>query len=204
MTGYRWRVEALRRQTRAQADALAALKDVFAREAEHLHRYDQARHLDALREKIAREVSDIKRMEAAAAYGFTKATLIGGVAKFAIGSLVAAARGSREHPLSVGARWAQSNFEKTAPFGAVVVAVGPGGVPDDVNVVALSRQARELERAQSDVVAALEARGYRVMTLEGFFVALDQLKEKVLKGTSALPVAASSLEKHREGLSRTP
>ena len=201
MTGCRLRIEVLRRQTRAQADALAALKEVFAQEAEHLCRHDQAHRIDALREKVAQEVSDIQRMETAASYGFTKGTLISGRVKFAVGSLVAGVRGSREHPLSVGARLAQSDFESTAPFGAVVVAVGPGGVPDDVSVIPLSRRAREQGKSESTVMALLNARGYRLVTPETFSTILNELNEKVLKGTLALPVAASSLERHLEGLS---
>lgn len=40
--------------------------------------------------------------------------------------------------------------------------------------------------------------------LESFSNALNELKEKVLKGTMSLPVAASSLKRHHEGLSRNP
>lgn len=193
MTGCRLRVEALRHQARVQADALAALKEAFAQETEHLHCHDQARRLDALREKVAQEVSDIERMEAAASRGFTKGKLIGGLVTFTLGSLIAATLHSREHPLSIGARLAHGDFTRTAPFGAVVVAVGPDGVPDDVNVVCLSRRARELKKSESEVVAALKASDYRVMTPESFSIALSQLKEKVLKGILALPVAAVSL-----------
>ena len=198
MTDCRLRLETLRHRAMAQQDVLASLGETFAQEAEHLHRYDQAQRLDALKERMAREVSNIQSMETAASYGFTKATLISGLAKFGIGSLIAVVRHSREHPLSVGARWAQGDFERTAPFGTVLVAVGPGGVPDDVNVIALSREARKLERTESEVVAALKARGHYVMTPESFFTALDELREKVLKGNLALPVAASSfLRKNR-------
>ena len=112
-------------------------------------------------------------------------------------------RHSREHPLSVGARLAQGDFERTAPCGTVLVAVGPGGVPDDVKVVALSQQARELEKTESEVVAALKASGYHTMTPESFFTALDELKEKVLTGNLVLPVAVSNfLQKNRAQMIR--
>ena len=192
VTDCRLRLEVLRHRVTAQEDTLASLEETFAQEAEHLHRYDQAQRLDALEERIAREVNDIRRMETAAAYAFEKWTLSSGLAKLALGSLVAAVRHSREHPLSVGARLAQGDFERTAPFGTVLVAVRPGGVPDDVKVVALSQQARELERTESEVVAALKARGYHTMTPESFFTALNELRRKVLNGDLALPVAVSS------------
>jgi hypothetical protein len=146
------------------ASSPAPLSKAFAQEAEHLRRYDQAQQLDALGEKVAREVSYIQGMETATSYGFTKETLITGLVKFALGSLAADAAHSCEHPLSAGARLAGDDFTRTAPFGEVRVAVGPGGVPDDVNVVALSRQARELGRAESEIAARFEAHGYRLVT----------------------------------------
>jgi len=204
MTRCSRRLKALRRQTRAQGNAVAALKDVFAEKAEHLHRHDQAQHLDALGERIALEVSDIQGMEIAASYGFTKGTLIGGLMTFTVSSLAAAAMRSREHPLSIGARLAQSAFARTAPFGEVRVAVGRRGIPDDVSVIPLSRWAREQGRLKSEIVALLEARGYRLVTPESFSAMLSESKEKVLKGTLALPAAASSLERRCESLSRNP
>ena len=203
MAGCQSRVEALRRRARAQVDVLLPLNELFAHEAEHLRRHDQARSLDALRRKIAQEVSNIQRTETAASYGFNQAALITGLVKFGIGSLEAVARRSREHPLSAGARLAESDFTRTAPFGEVRVAVGARGIPDDVNVVPLSRWAREQGRSESDVTALLEARGYILVTAEAFFTILNELKEKVLKGTLALPMAASRLGRYRESLFRT-
>jgi len=47
----------------------------------------------------------------------------------------------------------------------VAVAVGPKGIPDDMRVVSLSRVAREIGGTESEVRAALEGRGYRIMSL---------------------------------------
>ncbi len=204
MTGCRFRVETLCRQARAQVDVLLPLNEFFAQEAEHLRRHDQARSLDALGRKIAQEVSDIQRTETAASYGFNQAALITGLVKFTLGSLAAAAANTPERPLSVGMRLAGGDFARTAPFGEVRVAVGARGIPDDVEVAPLSRWAREQGRRESEVVALLKARGYRVMKPERFFITLNELKGKVLKGTLALPVTSSSLGRHREGVSRTP
>lgn len=204
MAGCQSRVEALRQRAGAQVDVLLPLNELFAREVEHLRRHDQARSLDALGRKIAQEVSDIQRTETSASYGFNQAALITGLVKFGIGGLEALASRSHKHPLSAGARLAEGDFTRTAPFGEVRVAVGVRGIPDDVNVVPLSRWAREQGRSESEVVALLKARGYRVMKPEGFFITLNELKGKVLKGTLVLPVADSALGRHREGLSRTP
>ena len=47
----------------------------------------------------------------------------------------------------------------------MAVAVGPKGIPDDVRVVSLSHVAREIGGTESEVRAALESRGYRIMSL---------------------------------------
>lgn len=188
MTACRQRVQELRRQAKAQVDALRVLEKAFVKQAEQIRQHDQAWCLDDLRRRVTQEVEEIRRMETAASYGFTKAMLVIGVAKLAFGSLVAATLGTEEHPLSVGTKMAASDFGKTKPFGNVVVAVGLGGVPDDVNVISLSRYARELARSESEIVAGIEARGYCLTTPESFFKALDELKGKVLEGVLALPV----------------
>ena len=203
MKGHRSRVEALRHRARAQVDVLPPLNEFFAQEAEHLRRHDQARSLDALGRKIAQEVSDIQRMETATSYGFNQAALITGLVKFTLGSLAAGAAHTPEYPLSIGARLAEGDFARTAPFGEVRVAVGVQGIPDDVNVVPLSRWAREQDRSESEVVALLKARGYRVAKPETFLKILERLKRRVLKGTLSLPVAPSSLGRHGESIYRT-
>ena len=200
MNTYRLRVEVLRYRVRANVDSLDALKEVLIEKAEHVHRHDQAYRIDVLRERVAQEVSDIQRMETAASYGFAKGTFIVGLANFGIGSALALAYRSEEHPLAIGATLAQTAFEMNRPFGTVVVAVGPGGVPDDVKVVPLSQWAREQHKTESEIVTKLEAGDYRVMTPERFSIVLNKLKSEILKGSLALPAAASSLERHHEGL----
>ena len=108
-------------------------------------------------------------------------------------SPLAALRGTQKHPIYIGAKLAADDFARTKPFGTVVVAVGPGGVPDEVNVIPLSWYARKLGQSESQVVAAIQGRGYHVMMPETFFRALDKLKDKVLEGVLTLPVAHAGL-----------
>ena len=69
----------------------------------------------------------------------------------------------------------------------MAVAVGPKGIPRTCGVVSLSRVARETGRTESEVRAALEGRGYRIMMPDDFLRSLGELKEKVLGGTATLP-----------------
>lgn len=196
-------VEALRQQAVNQADALETLNKVFIQEAEHLCRHDQARRLDDLGARVAQEVEKMRFRETAASAAFTDEKIFRGLTKFAFGAIAAAALGSREHPISAGARLAKGVFKRKEPYGTVLVAVGPGGVPYDVKVIPLSQEARERDKSESEIKAAMEAEGYHLMTPESFRYALGNLKEKILKGILALPVAASSLQRHDEGLSGT-
>ena len=192
MTVYQQGIEALCRQAREQVAALEPLGDIFAQEAKQLFRHDQATCLRSLKARVLSEVANIQRIETAASYGFTKATLFTGVVKFVLGGLLATAAGS-QHPLSVGVHLAESDLTKTVPFGTVLVAVGHGGLPNDVEVVSLSRLARESDRLKSDIEAALQTSGYLLMTPQTFSNVLDELKCKVLDGSLSLPVAGEQL-----------
>ena len=125
-------------------------------------------------------------MENIASSASTKATLFTGLAGLAFGTILGAALHTEEHPLLVGARLANNEFKRTEPFGTIAVAVGDAGVPDDVQVVSLSKYAREQRLSESTVRSELEARGYRLMTPDSFFKFLDQVKDNVLKGVSSI------------------
>jgi len=193
MTPCRELVEELRSLVRLQEGALHYLEKAFSEEAELLRRHDQASCLDALEARVAQEAAHIRRMETAASLGYSTATLFGGLAAFALGSLAAAALHTEEHPLSVGAKLAAQSLTRTETFGTVVVAVGPKGVPAEVSVVSLSQYARELDMSESQVIAIVKERGYRLMTPEEFLSALDELKKRVLKEVLTLPAASARL-----------
>jgi hypothetical protein len=194
MTGYRQRIERLRCEVRALADALGVLDKAFAQEAEHLRRQDQAQCLDDLRARLTQETAEIQRAESAASYSFTKDRFISGLAKGIGASLGSLVRPTREHPLAIGARYAADKWRKSAPFKTVAVAVGPKGIPDDVRTVSLSGVARETGRTESEVRAAIESRDYRIMMPEEFLWFLGKLKDKVLVGTASLPFIEARLK----------
>ena len=190
MIHYPLHIQEMRRQIKRQADALPILGDRFAGEAQCQYRQDQARSLDDLKKRVEQEVKNVERMEAASSIGSMKGAVIFGLANFAIGSICAAAIHSDEHPLSVGLQFAANSLERTAPFGNIVIAVGPRGVPDDVEVIPLSKIARQQDKEESEVTATLES-SYHVMSVESFSDALEELKGKVLEGRLTLPVSAS-------------
>ena len=184
--------EALHRQVGEQKAALETLGEVFAQEAKRLCQYEQAQCLRDLRCEVMRRVECIDRMERDAAYRYSDVRLMRGLAAFALGTLRAAVVNS-EDPLSVGLRLAKGDLERKQSYGTVLVVIGPGGVPDDVNVISLSRWARESGRSEARIEAALKAKGYRLMTSQDFSRFMEELESRVLGEMVALPVATSSL-----------
>ena len=143
-------IESLLQQARKQRSALELLTGVFANEAQWLFRHDQAMRLRRLKTSVIREVSNIQEQEIVASNAFTKTSLLMAAADFALGGLAAAMVRSRQ-PFSIGAQLAQIELSKIKPFGTVLVTVGHGGLPDDVEVVSLSRLARESNSSESSV-----------------------------------------------------
>ncbi|MBI4215915.1 MAG: hypothetical protein HY687_00760 [Chloroflexi bacterium] len=172
---------------------MAALGKALEEGAEHLYRRDLAQRLDSLKADVLREVEDIRRTEMALASDFTQGKLIDGALSFVMVSLAATLSGRHKQPLAVGARAASEALDRAAPFGEVRVAVGPGGVPDDVKVITLSQMARERDKPESEIVAALEAQGYRLMTPEIFSSLLERMKRRLLTRVIALPATRAAL-----------
>lgn len=185
-------IKALRCQAKAQVGALAVLEKAFVQEARHLHRHDQARRLQALRARVTQEVRRMGRRETDSSFSFNKVTVISGFVGFGFGSLWGLLHRTREHPLSIGAELAERVLARTQPFDTVLVAVGPSGVPDDVNVIPVSQWAREQGRSEADIAAVLEACGYLLMAPQTFLEVLDDLEDRVLRRIIALPVARDS------------
>ena len=166
--------------------ALAALKEVLLLEAEHLCRHDQAAGLHDLGSRVMQEVERNQQSESDAASSFKERRLIGGLMQFTVGALRAAVAG-RPDPLSVGAQLAGTELEREQPYGVVLVAVGPKGVPDDVQVVAVSRLARESRRTEAEVEAAWKARGFLLVAPDSFFRDIEELENAAARGLLTLP-----------------
>ena len=67
---------------------------------------------------------------------------------------------------SIDTRWnktsqklAQPPAKGEPPFGMILVCIGPGGIPEDVHVVSVSRMARESRLKESEVMDSLIAGG---------------------------------------------
>ena len=193
MTGCISKIAELQYRLTQNKDAIITLQEIMAEKAQYQSRYDQVQCLDTLKGRVEREVHNMRRMETAASNGFEKATLLAGAVEYTVAGLIAWLVHSNEHPLSVGARWATS-WEEDKPFGTIVVAIGPEGLPDDVKVISVSQLARDQDKEESEVAASLES-SYHVMSVESFFGTLEELRAKVLEGLLSLPMLACYLHK---------
>ena len=193
MTGCISKIAELQYRLTQNKDVIITLQEIMAEKAQYQSRYDQVQCLDTLKGRVEREVHNMRRMETAASNGFEKATLLAGAVEYTVAGLIAWLVHSNEHPLSVGARWATS-WEEDKPFGTIVVAIGPEGLPDDVKVISVSQLARDQDKEESEVAASLES-SYHVMSVESFFGTLEELRAKVLEGLLSLPMLACYLHK---------
>jgi len=187
LTHYQHLLRALRRGVQAQQASLESLERTYQSESVRLSRLDQARRLDELRAQIERDIATIEREESIASHAFNKVHLISGLAMLGIGGLHAAVRPKAgAFPLWKGL--AENTFNRTQPFGTILVCIGPGGIPDDVVAIPLSRSARNVGATESVARAHVERQGHTLMTPHQFLIHLDQLKGRVLAGDLTLPV----------------
>jgi hypothetical protein len=140
------------------------------------------------------EVENIKRIESAAPSGANTQALLGGAAALTIGSIFSAARG-RKDALNIGVRMAGSVLSRKVPFGIVLIAVGKGGLPDDLKIIPLSRLARESNRSESEVETSLKYGGYLLMTPDAFSKVLDKVECGILDGSVSLPIDINEFSK---------
>lgn len=70
-----------------------------------------------------------------------------------------------------------------------MVRIGPGGVPDDVHVVSVSRLARDSLRKESEIIGELQKPKNTLLTEEKFLEFMDGLAEEIMAGRLSLPYA---------------
>ena len=179
-------------KVRAHTTAVRELVAILADGAQRLTQHDQAACLRSLKTRLIEEVGHFQRMETAAHTGYSQGKIISGLAAFAIGGLFGAASG-RKDPASAGWRLAKSVLDKNVPFHTVLIAVGKGGLPDGLEVIPLSRLARELHKSELEIEASLKHNGYLLMTPEKFAKVLDKVERGILDGSVSLPIVIDEI-----------
>ena len=179
-------------QVRRLTSSAFSLSAIFAEEANRLSREDQASRLRTLYFSIKRQLDWVKSGESAASCGYSQGNLIVLLSRLAAGSVIKMV--SRNEQLSAFADYLlESRTNKERSFGLVLIGIGPGGLPDDVQVVSISRLARELDRTESEVINALQELGCLLFSEKTFSFLVDKLVDDVRKGRLRLPVSMEKL-----------
>ena len=169
-------------RVRSQVKAVETLSQVLTAEKEGLRRIGRAAQLDAVRHRVKREVAFEQSMEAASRSGYNEGKVVGALAMFGLGVFKANTGQVNQEPVVAGICHSMQYLRKTEPFGTVMVSVGSRGLFGDVTVLSISSMARDQGRPESEVVAAVMAKGRELMTPEAFFRLLDAQRQKVLTG----------------------
>lgn len=173
-------------------DAAVSLDKSFEAEAGRLTREDGAQCLKVIHATVAEELERARRLESAANYGYTKASLPFSITG-SIVKIIVAATTENQRVCNLVDHVFDTSAEKKRPYGTVMVCVGPKGLPDDVRVVSISKLARESNRPESETMQKLRKRGYLLFNQEAFSHLIDKLVIDVRDGRLHLPISSEKL-----------
>jgi len=184
-------LENLQHQARKLTSAGLSLTELFAEEAKRLSREDEASRLRALCHAVVEQLERVKRNEGSESYAQSQVNMK--VSLIALGMSAGRAMVSKNNRLSRISDSLKSAGIEKLPFGNVLVCIGPKGLPEDVEVISISRLARESKRLESEVVNELQKRGYLLLSKEAFSLLIDKLVDAVRKGRLCLPISGEKL-----------
>ena len=186
-------LEDLKRRASELVSAVQTLATLFEEGAARLSREDQVARLKILRAAILQKVERAKAQETAANTGHSMASTVSSLFRFGGGLITLTSEDTTmqaisQHLLARPAR-------KEPSFGTILISVGSGGVPEDVEVINISRLTRESKRDECDVTNGLLADGHLLFTANAFSSLIDRLADEILKGGLSLPVPAERIRK---------
>ncbi|MFC2004253.1 hypothetical protein ACFLUK_01745 [Chloroflexota bacterium] len=182
----------LRSQAKGLIKASLALNTLFAEERTRLSREDEASSLRALYRSIVEQLQRVEGIEASASCGYSRASLTLGLGGLALTALV-----SRRNRLSAITDYLSQSPLGKQPFGLVMVCIGPRGLPEDVQVVAISRLARESNRPEHEIISKLRKNGYLLFSGEAFSFLIDGVVSDIREGRLHLPISKLQLTRIR-------
>lgn len=182
----------LRHQARKLAAASLSLSNLFAQEAVRLDRGDQASRLEALYFSIRQQLDGAKRNEDAASCADSEVNLKVSLGKLVVGGAIKMVS-ENKRLLAFSDYLLKGLGGEQRPFGTVLICVGPRGMPDDVQVVSVSRLARESNREESEVINELRIRGCLLFSEEAFSLLINRLTHDVREGRLSLPISTEKL-----------
>jgi hypothetical protein len=192
----RTNLEDLRRRASELASAVDSITILFDEEAIRLRRRDQVARLNALRFAVLERVEGAKIEERAASSGHSQATLV--VSLFRLGAGVITMASENRTMRAISRQLLAGSGGREPPFGTVLIRVGSGGIPGDVDVVNISSLARESNRGEREVMDRLMGGGNLLFGDEAFSLLVDRLAAEILRGALGLPVSTEKLSQLQE------
>ena len=189
-------VKNLRHQVRQLTEASLSLSSLLAEEAVRLHRTDEASRLEALHLSIRQQLDRARRDEAAASRAHSEVNLKVSLGKLVVGGAIKMVSENKQL-LAFSDRLLKGLGTEQSPFGTVLVCVGPKGMPDDVQVVSISRLARESNQEEPEVISELRTRGRLLFSEEAFSLLIGRLTCDVREGRLSLPIPTEKLTETR-------
>lgn len=169
-----------------------SLTNIFDQEATSLNRQDQISRLRAIQSTISQQLDEEKRSEDVARYSYSKAKLKMSLGQLAVGGIIKLISQDKRK-LAFSNYLLQNLAGEQRPFGTVYIGIGPGGFPEDMRVISVSRLARELNRKEFEIIRELQGKGYLLLNEQGFSVLIDKMTEGIQGGRLLLPIATEKL-----------
>ena len=188
---YHNRLESLQHQAERLTATGLSLITLFAEEANRLSREDEASRLKAVYSTVVEQLERVKCSESSASYAQSQINQT--ASAFTLGMSLGRAMVSKGNRLSTFSNSLRSVSNKKPPFGNVMVCIGPGGLPGDVEVISISQLARESNRSESETIQELRKQGYLLFNQEAFSRLIDKLVIDVREGRLHLPIPIETL-----------
>lgn len=164
-------------------DAFMELNRRLAKEAKLIDRLDTIARIDELKSRLVSEVNHIQQKEKNSERVSNAGKVYSGLLGFAAGSIIGKIL-KQENPVSSGYKLFSKELEKKSPFGIAMMALKEGRKIDDIEVIAISRLAREAKTTEAEIISSLKYQGYSLITHEEFWLSLNHVKEAIKEGKS--------------------
>ena len=164
-------------------DAFLDLDNRITEESGHIDILDRIARIDTLKARLVNKVERIRQEERSSEVAFSNIKLFSGVLGFFAGSMIGKIS-KQESPFALGGRLFIQELGKKSPFGTVMMALKDERKIEEIEIIAISRLARESKTTDAGTISSLKSQGFSLMTPEEFWETLDHFKETIKEGKS--------------------
>lgn len=166
-----------------------ALNALFVEEKARLDREDQVSRLRSVYSAVVEDLQRLREAEASARRDYSRAKLISSLVDLTATVISV----TRRRPPTTSHGSLGGALAGELPLGWIMVCIGPGGLPDDVGAVSVSRLARDSCLPHAGVIDGLRDHGYLLLNEGSFAALISRLVGDIREGRLRLPVCRDSL-----------